>query len=150
MREITDALSVSDPAIQRCETCTGCRRTAASIALAVAWLGWSTDVVGVRVAPAIVANRWRTTRLARRAAALIRGAGIEFAVSRAAIRVRVVAAMGQGYGHPTVEGERATRVAAEHGLQLDPTYGAKAFSVFVQRADLNVKRAVFWNTFAWP
>jgi len=31
MREITDALSVSDPAIQRCETCTGCRRTAASI-----------------------------------------------------------------------------------------------------------------------
>ena len=124
--------------------------TAAGIALAVAWLGWSTDVVGVRVAPAIVANRWRTTRLARRAAALIRGAGIEFAVSRAAIRVRVVAAMGQGYGHPTVEGERATRVAAEHGLQLDPTYGAKAFSVFVQRADLNVKRAVFWNTFAWP
>src|SRR5437867_1214062 len=79
-----------------------------------------------------------------------RRAGIEFAVSRAAIRVRVVAAMGQGYGHPTVEGERATRLAAEHGLQLDPTYGAKAFSVFVQRADLNVKRAVFWTTFAWP
>jgi D-cysteine desulfhydrase len=121
--------------------------TAAGIALGVAWLGWSTEVVAVRVAPAIVANRWRTLRLARNAAAMIRRAGIEFAVPRVAIRV--VDAMGKGYGHPTPEGERATALAAEHGLRLDPTYGAKAFS-FLQRADVNVQRVVFWHTFAWP
>src|SRR6267143_2945070 len=123
--------------------------TAAGIALGVAWLGWSTEVVAVRVAPAIVANRWRTLRLARNAAAMIRRAGIEFAVPRSAIRVRVGNAMGKGYGHPTPEGERARSLAAEYGVRLDPTYGAKAFS-FLQRADVNVQRVVFWHTFAWP
>jgi 1-aminocyclopropane-1-carboxylate deaminase/D-cysteine desulfhydrase-like pyridoxal-dependent ACC family enzyme len=123
--------------------------TAAGIALGVAWLGWSTDVVGVRVAPWLVANRWRTLRLARKTAALIRGAGIEFHVLGSALRVRVVNAMGKGYGHPTDDGERAGALAAEHGVRLDPTYGAKAFGV-LQRADVNVQRVVFWHTFAWP
>ena len=123
--------------------------TAAGIALGIAWLGWSTEVVAVRVAPWIVANRWRTLRLARKAAATIRRAGIEFSVPRSAIRVRVVDAMGKGYGYPTPEGEQAAALAAEHGLRLDPTYGAKAFS-FLQHADVNVQRVVFWHTFGWP
>ncbi len=120
--------------------------TAAGIALGVAWLGWSTEVVAVRVAPRIVANRWRTLRLARRAAALIRRAGIEFHVPRSAMHVRVVDAMGKGYGHPTPEGERARALAAEHGLRLDPTYGAKAFGFLLQR-EPRTQRVVFWHTF---
>jgi len=123
--------------------------TAAGIALGVAWLGWSTEVVAVRVAPWLVANRWRTVRLARKTAALMRRDGIELGVPRSAIRVRVVEAMGKGYGHPTPEGERARALAAEHNLRLDPTYGAKAFG-FLQRADVHVQRVVFWHTFAWP
>ncbi|PYP11043.1 MAG: hypothetical protein DMD59_03745 [Gemmatimonadetes bacterium] len=123
--------------------------TAAGIALGVAWLGWSTDLVAARVAPPVVANRWRTLRLARKTAALIRQTGIEFNVPRSAIRVRVVDAMGKGYGHPTREGERARALAAEYAVRLDPTYGAKAFG-FLQRADVNVQRVVFWHTFAWP
>jgi D-cysteine desulfhydrase len=122
--------------------------TAAGVALGVASLGWSTDVVAVRVAPRIVANGWRTLRLARRAAATLRRARLEFDVARSAIRVSVVDAMGKGYGHPTPDGERAAALAAEHGVRLDPTYGAKAFGFFLRRAD--VKRAVFWHTFAWP
>lgn len=124
--------------------------TAAGIALGVAWLGWSTEVIAVRVATRLVANRWRTLRLARHAAALLRQTQIDFSVPRSSMRVRVVDALGKGYGHPTSEGERARSLAAEHGLQLDPTYGAKAFGVLVSRADVNVQRAVFWNTFAWP
>jgi 1-aminocyclopropane-1-carboxylate deaminase/D-cysteine desulfhydrase-like pyridoxal-dependent ACC family enzyme len=120
--------------------------TAAGIALGVAWLGWSTEVVAVRVAPRIVANRWRTLRLARKTAALMRRAGIEFGVPRSAIRVRVVHAMGRGYGHPTPEGERAQALAAEHGLRLDPTYGAKAFGVLLERQP-QIQRVVFWHTF---
>ncbi|HEV2670786.1 MAG TPA: pyridoxal-phosphate dependent enzyme [Gemmatimonadales bacterium] len=124
--------------------------TAAGIALGMAWLGWTTQVVAVRVAPRLAANSWRTRRLARKTAALLRRSGVEFTVPQSAIRVRVVHAMGKGYGHPTPEGERARVLAAEHGLRLDPTYGAKAFSFFLRRADVLVNRAVFWHTFAWP
>ena len=124
--------------------------TAAGVALGVAWLGWSTQVIGVRVAPRIAANRWRTLRLARAAAALVRGAGIDLVVPRDALRVRVVDAMGKGYGHPTPEGEQARALAAEYDIRLDPTYGAKAFSFFMRPGDVNVKRAVFWHTFPWP
>ena len=114
-----------------------------------AWLGWSTQVVAVRVAPSIVANRWRTLRLARKAGSLLRHAGIEFIVPRSAIRVRVVDAMGKGYGHPTAEGERVRSLAGEYDVRLDPTYGAKAFSYFLQAGD-GTQRAIFWHTFAWP
>ena len=125
--------------------------TAAGIALGVAWLGWvgSTEVIAVRVAPSVVANRWRTLRLARRAAAALRRAGLEFNVPRSAIRVRVEDAMGKGYGHPSAEGARATAVAAEHGVRLDPTYGAKAFAWMMQPTR-HAPRTVFWHTFAWP
>jgi D-cysteine desulfhydrase len=124
--------------------------TAAGIALAVAWLGWTTRVVGVRVAPRLAANRWRTLRLARGAAALLRRAGVDFSVPRSAIDLQVVDAMGRGYGHPTPEGERARGLAAAHGLRLDPTYGAKAFSFFLRPKTHDARRAVFWHTFAWP
>ncbi|HXO84363.1 MAG TPA: pyridoxal-phosphate dependent enzyme, partial [Gemmatimonadales bacterium] len=123
--------------------------TAAGIALGIAWLGWSTRVIGVRVAPRVVANRWRTLRLARKAASLIRQAGIEFSVPRSSIRVDVVDGMGQGYGHPTPEGEQARAFAMKHGVRLDPTYGAKAFSVMLSPT-YHAPRTVFWNTFAWP
>lgn len=123
--------------------------TAAGIALGVAWLEWSTRVVAVRVASRIVANRWRTLRLARAAAATIRDAGVEFAVPREAIRVRVEDAMGKGYGHPTKAGERARALAEQFGVRLDPTYGAKAFGVMLSPT-YHAPRTVFWHTFAWP
>ena len=124
--------------------------TAAGIALGLAWLGWSTRVIAVRVAPRVVANRWRTLRLARKAGIVLRSANIPFRVPRSAIRVEVVDGMGEGYGYPTEEGERARLLAADHGLRLDPTYGAKAFGFFLRRAIGNVQRAVFWHTFSWP
>jgi len=123
--------------------------TAAGIALGVAALGWSTRVIAVRVAPWIAANRWRTLRLARQAAVLLERAGIE-RVPRSAIRVEVVNALGAGYGYPTTEGERARRLASDHGLRLESTYGAKAFSVYFQKKKYDLRRTVFWHTFAWP
>lgn len=117
--------------------------TAAGIALGAAWLGWPTRVLAVRVAPRLVANRWRIKRLARRAAQLVD-------VPSPQLRIQVVDGLGAGYGHPSPAGERARVLAAEHGLTLDPTYGAKAFAVLLQLATGNVQRAVFWHTFAWP
>ena len=112
--------------------------TAAGIALGVAWLGWPTRVVAVRVAPRFFANRWRITRLARKAAQLLQTPNQQ-------LRIEVVDGLGAGYGHPSPEGELARRMAAEHGLRLDPTYGAKAFATLP-----GMQRVVFWNTFAWP
>ena len=125
--------------------------TAAGVALAVVALGWPTRVVGVRVAPAVVANRARTWWLAYRAGRLLaaRGIRIPHLASRFPLSV-VVDGLGRGYGHPTPEGEAARRLASEHGLTLDPTYGAKAFAHVMQPARRNVQRVVFWHTFAVP
>ncbi|HLZ45789.1 MAG TPA: pyridoxal-phosphate dependent enzyme [Gemmatimonadales bacterium] len=120
--------------------------TAAGIALGVAWLGWPTTVIGARVAPLLVANRWRTLRLARRAVTLLRRAGIAWLVPQSAVRVRVVNVMGAGYGYPTREGELARALAADHNVRLDPTYGAKAFSSLMSRR-AQMRRAIFWHTF---
>ena len=129
--------------------------TAAGIALAVAWLGWPTRVIGVRVAPRLIANRWRALRLARQAARLLERLGLQIRnprpsgspLGQSAIRLQVMDGLGAGYGHPSPAGERARALAADHGLVLDPTYGAKAFAFL---AAGNMKRVVFWHTFAWP
>src|SRR5947207_111322 len=121
--------------------------TAAGLALAVTALGWRTRIVGVRVAPRIVANRWRTTWLAHAARRLLAHRAVPLPPPRS---LDIVDGLGEGYGHPTPEGEAAERLASEHGLTLDPTYGAKAFAVLLQRGTCNVQRVVFWHTFAVP
>ncbi len=124
--------------------------TVAGLLLGIGELGWSTAVVGVRVAPALVANRWRALRLARGAGRLLARHGLPLARPLSASRLRVVNGLGSGYGHPTAEGESARRLAAEHGLILDATYGAKAFAFLTRRATCDVQRVVFWHTFGVP
>jgi len=123
--------------------------TVAGILLGVAALGWATRVVGVRVAPQLVANRWRTLWLAWRARSLLasRGIPLSFSPPRGLV---VVDGVGEGYGHPTSRGESARRLAADHGLILDSTYGAKAFAVLLRRGTCDVQRVVFWHTFGVP
>ena len=121
--------------------------TAAGVSLAVATLGWPTRVIAVRVAPRLVANAWRTQWLAAGARRLLARHGVAIPAPRA---LDIVDGLGRGYGHPSPEGERARALAAEHGLTLDPTYGAKAFAMLVERATGHVQRVVFWHTFAMP
>ncbi|PYO79624.1 MAG: hypothetical protein DMD67_02285 [Gemmatimonadetes bacterium] len=121
--------------------------TAAGVVLAVAALGWPTRVVGVRVAPALVANRWRTLWLAHRARQLVARRGVPLPAPRSLV---IADGLGRGYGWPTVDGDAAARFADRHGLVLDPTYGAKAFAFLLQRAAGHVQRVVFWHTFAVP
>lgn len=121
--------------------------TAAGVGLGLAALGWPTQVIAVRVAPWLVANRWRTMWLAHGARRLAADRGVPLPAPRSAL---VLNGLGPGYGHPTPEGEAARHLAAEHGLTLDSTYGGKAFAFLVQRATRNSQRIVFWNTFAAP
>jgi D-cysteine desulfhydrase len=121
--------------------------TVAGLLLGVAELGWPTRVIGVRVAPALVANRWRSTRLARRARRLLGRVGVPLRAPRSP---DIVNGQGRGYGWPTVEGEAARRLAAPYGLVLDPTYGAKAFAFLLHGGTWKLRRVVFWHTFAMP
>jgi len=123
--------------------------TAAGLALAMGALKWSTRVVAVRVAPLVVANRWRVTALARGAARLLGRLDVPLESSNS-VSVIVVDGIGAGYGHPSARGEVARALAAAHGLILEPTYGAKAFGALPALATRGFRRVVFWNTFAWP
>src|SRR5439155_792980 len=101
----------------------------------------------VRVAPIVIANRWRTLRLAHAARRLLAHRGVPLP---APCSLEIVDRLGEGYGHPTSDGEAARRLASEHGLTLDSTYGAKAFGLLMRRGTWNVQRVVFWHTFAVP
>jgi D-cysteine desulfhydrase len=127
----------------------GSGSTTAGLTLAMQMLGWKTRVVAVRVAPLIVANRWRVARLARGAARLLARHGIELDRSVRSTLL-VLDGLGAGYGHPTAEGERARALAAPHGLALDPTYGAKAFAALPALSARGFRRVVFWHTFGAP
>jgi 1-aminocyclopropane-1-carboxylate deaminase/D-cysteine desulfhydrase-like pyridoxal-dependent ACC family enzyme len=123
--------------------------TAAGLALAMRALGWSTPVVAVRVAPIVVANRWRVAVLARGAARLLARLDASFAGADS-VSVMVVNGIGAGYGHPSATGEVARTLAGAHGLVLEPTYGAKAFGALPALATRGFRRIVFWHTFASP
>jgi D-cysteine desulfhydrase len=124
--------------------------TAAGLVLAVTELGWPTKIIAVRVAPALVANRWRVHSLARAAARLLARHGVVLGPAARPVPLAVVDGVGKGYGHPTPEGERARALAATHGLTLDPTYGAKALALLLRGLPGGVQHAVFWHTFALP
>ena len=67
--------------------------TAAGLVLAVTALGWPTRVVGVRVAPMFIANRWRTLHLARGARRLLAHRGVPLPAPRS---LDVVDGLGDG------------------------------------------------------
>ena len=124
----------------------GSSGTVAGLALAVRALGWETRVIGVRVAPRVVANR-------RRAMALARGAR---RILAAVIPLDdpappfVLDDYGSGYGRPTAAGESARRDSGGYGLVLDSTYGAKTFAALPEIGSRGFRRVVFWHTFAVP
>ena len=128
----------------------GSTGTAAGLVLAMRLLRWPTTVVGVRVAPAVVANRWRAGHLGRAAERLLRRIAIVVPRSTAAAPLLILNRLGRGYGHPTPAGDQATCVAARHGIVLDPTYGAKGFAAVTEVRQRGYRRIVFWHTFAPP
>jgi 1-aminocyclopropane-1-carboxylate deaminase/D-cysteine desulfhydrase-like pyridoxal-dependent ACC family enzyme len=113
-------------------------------------LGWSTRIVAVRVAPPIVANRWRVARLARAAGHLLARYDTPLPAPHSPLPIVMIDGLGRGYGYPTGAGEAARSLAAEHGLVLDSTYGAKAFAALPECARRGFRRVVFWHTFARP
>jgi D-cysteine desulfhydrase len=116
------------PEPDACVVALGSGGTAAGLAAGLAEAGLRTRVVAVLVSPPVALVRllarglaWASRRRARREAP-----PADSLPMRMTIDARF---LGAGYGHPTAEGEEASRVAArEAKLVLDPTYTAKAFA----------------------
>ena len=142
------AIQVSDPP-DAIVVPLGSGGTAAGLVLAMRTLGWSTRVIGVRVAPMIVANRWHVAALARGAARLLARLGVTLPDCDSTALI-VLDGIGAGYGHPSAAGETARALAATCGMVLEPTYGAKAFAMLPAVAKRGFRRVVFWHTFASP
>jgi len=107
-------------------------------------------VVGVDVAVAPALARAMVLGLARLATRADAGSA---GVRRLARALEVDGAhLGGGYGHPTRRGAEASRVAAEIGLGLDPTYTAKTFARALEELSVtgadgsHPRRVLYWHT----
>jgi D-cysteine desulfhydrase len=110
------------PEPDTCIVALGSGGTAAGLAAGFAAERMKTQVVGICISKPPWALRLHANFLARACARH---------TPEWPRRFRLIAEprfVGAGYGHSTREGDEATRVAQAAGLELDPTYTAKAFA----------------------
>lgn len=113
------------PAPDRVYLPVGSGGTAAGLWVGLRAGGLACPLVGVRVAPAMLANRAQVRALALR---IGRRLGWPIRLDPADLVLRTDH-YGAGYGHPTAAGDHATARARDAaGLVLEPTYSAKALA----------------------
>lgn len=130
---------------------TGSSGTLAALALGAAYLGWDTEIIGVRITLAIACNRLTIGSIVRATDKFI--AAREPKWKRQSGRVRYSlygGALGQGYGYPTsdaVEGiEQMRRLTGEPG---EVTYSGKALAglrAVAREPRWKGKTLLLWNT----
>jgi D-cysteine desulfhydrase len=119
--------------------------TAVGTAVGLALAGWKrAEVLAVRAADAVVTNRAVLAGLEAGTAALLALGGWRPRPARLSIARQW---FGAGYGHPTRAGDEAGRVASDMGLELEPTYTAKAFAAALDQLGRG-RRVAFIQTFA--
>lgn len=101
--------------------------TSAGLWLGLRLGGLASEVVGVRVVPSALGNAAVVGVLARRTLSRLRREGGAPSVKLTGFTV-VDSQYGGGYGVPTPAGEDALARARDLGLELEPTYSAKAFA----------------------
>ncbi len=102
--------------------------SAAGLVVGLAMAGIDATVHAVRVADRVWANRPLTRLHARRTVHLLRRHGASVEHPRPDRLVLEHGWIGRGYGVPTPAGRRATRLASDLGLTVEPTYTAKALA----------------------
>ncbi|HEY2511881.1 MAG TPA: pyridoxal-phosphate dependent enzyme [Polyangiaceae bacterium] len=123
--------------------------TVAGLAAGLELEGLKSKVLGVTVAEPPWFVAWRAHALAR---ACLRRAGGAARGGWLRDRLEVDGRwLGDGYGHATVAGERATAVASPEGLVLDPTYTAKTFAAALAEVEARSGAAspqtvLYWHT----
>ena len=123
--------------------------TMAGLEAGVRHVGLQSQIVGVRVADAVVANAWTISRMVRRTLHLIG------AVDSSNIHASDIELwhddFGDGYAIPTEAGKRAVTMMAEHeGITLENTYTGKALSGlihYVKARGYENEPMLFWHTY---
>ena len=135
------------PAPARIVVPLGSGGTAAGLALGLAIAGIEATVVGVTVAPGLVANRRRVLAVAGRAARLIeRTAGVKVPRPDPARVLVDREQYGGAYGRATEAGRKAAEWLAQRaGIPVDATYSAKALAAVMETR--GSERTLFWLTF---
>ncbi len=144
-----DARAVEEP--DAIFVAAGSGGTAVGLAIGLAAFGLVTRVVAVRVTSRLAIHRSRVERMTRATVARLCAVDPRFpsVADIAASRIAIDASMrGPAYGAPVAEGTIATRLAAEDGITLDPTYTAKAFAAMLAAARRKEagKRCMFLST----
>jgi D-cysteine desulfhydrase len=131
----------------------GSRGTAAGLALGLHLAGLRSRLVAVRVSDVLPLTPDRVADLANRTARLMRQRGASLPAAKiepAAITV-LSEWLGEGYGYPTREAERAKALLQEkEGLALDLTYTAKAMAAILallENGRLGEGPTLYWHTY---
>ena len=127
--------------------------TAAGLLLGLRLAGLNSRLLAVRVSDVLPLTPETVARLANRTAELMRRRGAVLPSAKiepAAITV-LPDWLGEGYGYPTAEAERAQALLAEsEGLALDLTYTAKtvaALLALMQDGRLGEGPTLYWHTY---
>jgi D-cysteine desulfhydrase len=124
----------------------------AGLAAGLRLAGLRTRVVGIVVNDRTPVGAPVVAKLARRTVDLLRrrGASLPDATVAPADLDAETAWLGEGYGHPTPEGERTLAAAAtQEGLELDPVYTAKAMAGLLalrEHGRFGEGPVLFWQT----
>jgi D-cysteine desulfhydrase len=130
---------------------TGSSGTLAALALGAAHLGWETEIVGVRITPAIACNRLTVGAIIRNTDRYLAARDPRWKPMRGKVHYSLYGgAIGPGYGHPTpaaIEGAAQNEVLT--GARGEVTYSGKALAgLRALLAEPRHRDRVFlvWNT----
>lgn len=130
---------------------TGSSGTLAALALGAAWLGWDTEIVGVRIAPLLATNRVTVGAVVAATDRYIGARDRRWKKQRGSARWSLYhGAIGPGYGHPTPESVDAIeQVRALTGAEGEVTYSGKALAglrAIAADPRWRGKNLLLWNT----
>jgi D-cysteine desulfhydrase len=131
---------------------TGSSGTLAALAIAASYLGWPTEIIGVRITARIACNRFTIGMIARATTKFLEKRSATFArTKRAPLRYSLVHdAIGPGYGEPTAAAiDGAAWMERLIGAPGEVTYSGKAI-VGLRSIARDPKRSgqtiLLWNT----
>lgn len=130
---------------------TGSSGTLAALALGAAYVGWSTEIVGVRITSAVACNRLTVAAITRSTDRFLARHDPTWKPLRGRTRYALYGgALGEGYGHPTPEAvEGAERLRALTGTPGEITYTGKALAglrALGASPAYRDKTMLLWNT----
>jgi D-cysteine desulfhydrase len=111
-------------------------------------VGLATGTLGSKLHAVAAANsRWLRASVVLQAWRLARYLGLNVSWQELSARLLIDGSQaGDGYGVPTAAGSAALESARSVGLELEPTYTAKAFAAALQRSRSAAGPTLYWHT----